>query len=318
MLKFLKKIGAFLLLFTCSSIIVIFFDKKVIGNQFQGSYQAAMIDKINRLQSIKEPKIILIGNSNVCFGINSTMIEEHFSMPVVDMGLDAGLGNAFLENLIYLGLSDGDIVIICHSNFSDDDTILNLDTAWRTLEHHKKIWSIIRKKDYYSLGKAYPSYFFDSIISWAQGGKYNKPAEGTSYSRNAFNEYGDIVKRYENTYTFHEDSVKVPEINDICIDRLNQLNCSISEQGATLVVAGYPIADGEYTPEKAEYEIFEEQLRDRLECDVISHYVDYLYPYELFYDADLHLTAEGAKIRTEQLIKDLDRWGKMGQNRIDS
>ncbi|MCI8557511.1 MAG: hypothetical protein HFI19_07060 [Lachnospiraceae bacterium] len=309
MRKFLKKIVIFFLLFACSGMIVMCFDKKVMGNQFQGSYQAAMLDKTNRLQSIDGPKIILIGNSNVCFGINSAMIEEHFSMPVVNMGLAAGLGNAFLENMLNLGLSEGDIVVVCHSDFSNDDTIIDLGAAWKVLEHHKELWSTLRKKDYFSLAKAYPSYFFDAILSWAQDGKYNKPMEGTSYSRNAFNEYGDIVKRYENTYTFHEDSVKVPQIDDTCIDRLNRLNRSITEQGATLIVAGYPIADGAYTPEKSEYEMFEAQLRERLECDIISHYTDYFIPYEYFYDSDLHLTEEGAKIRTEQLIQDLDRWG---------
>lgn len=313
MVQFLKKIVIFFLLFACSGIVVIFFDKKVVGNQFQGSYQAALIDKTTRLQSINEPKIILIGNSNVCFGINSAMIEEHFDMPVVDMGLDAGLGNAFLENMVNLGLSSGDIVIICHPNFADDDTILNLDTAWRALEHHKEIWPIVRRKDYFSLAKAYPRHFFDAMVSWMEGGKYNKPIEGTSYSRDAFNEYGDIAKRYDNTYTFHEDSVKVPEINDTCIDRLNQLNRSVTDRGATLVVAGYPIANGEYTPEKSEYEMFEAQLRERLECDVISHYTDYFYPYEFFYDSDLHLTDEGVKLRTEQLIKDLECWGGIEQ-----
>ena len=49
-------------------------------------------------------------------------------------------------------------------------------------------------------------------------------------------------------------------------------------------------------------------LRLRLDCDVILHYTDYCIPYEFFYDTKLHLSEEGADIRTKQMIADIRNW----------
>lgn len=61
-----------------------------LSPQYLGNYQASLIDKVERLESIQEPKIVLIGDSNLAFGIDSERIEEAFGMPVVNMGLHGG------------------------------------------------------------------------------------------------------------------------------------------------------------------------------------------------------------------------------------
>lgn len=308
MRKFIEKVLLFLFTFILATSALAACDYFFIGNQYLGSYQASLIDKVERLQSIDEPKIILIGNSNVCFGIDSEMIEEAFQMPVVDMGLSGNLGNAFHENMAKLGVSEGDIVIICHSDYSDDDTIPEPGLAWITVEFHKDFWKLIRQKDVPSMLRAYPKYFVGALFNWMQGGKGNVASDDTCYSRSAFNKYGDICRRGDDTYVFTETSIRVPSISDTCIDRINELNRYIKEQGATLLIAGYPIGSGEYTPDSSEYDLFENELREKVDCDVISHFTDYLIPYELFYNTDLHLSEEGAEIRTKQLISDLKNW----------
>ena len=40
-----------------------------ISPQFTHKYNASFIDKMNRLESISEPKIVLVSNSNLAFGI---------------------------------------------------------------------------------------------------------------------------------------------------------------------------------------------------------------------------------------------------------
>ena len=251
---------------------------------------------------------IVLGNSNVCFGLDSELIEEELGMPVVDMGLHGGLGNAFHERMIQFGVSEGDIVIVCHTTFSDDDSILDPELVWITLEKHKELWPLIASNDYVPLLKGYPKYFVTSTIKWIRGGADNVPSETTCYSRSAFNEYGDIIKRFDAAYEFVDGSVVIPSINDTCMNRLNEMNQYVSDRGAALLVAGYPVGYGEYTPDETEWDAFEDELRSKLDCDVISHYADYFIPYELFYDTRLHLSEEGARIRTEQLIEDLKGW----------
>ena len=99
-------------------------------------YNAALLDKIQRLQNLNEAKIVLIGNSNVSFGFQSQLIEEAYNMPVVNMGLHGGLGNAFHEKMVKINVHEGDVYVICHHTFSDDGKIQDIQLAWITLENH--------------------------------------------------------------------------------------------------------------------------------------------------------------------------------------
>lgn len=313
MKKFVFKLLTFLCCFFTTFICVFGFHYFVIGNQHLGNYQASLLDKVERLQSIEEPKIVLIGNSNVSFGMDSKQIEEAIGMPVVNMGLHAGMGNAFHENMVKYGVSKGDIVILCHTAFDDDGPIPDTSLAWGTIEMHKELWTMIKLIDIPSMARAYPDYFKDSLIYWMEGSLDNTAVDTTSYSRSSFNEYGDIVNRFENTYKFKSDSVRVPSISKKCVRRINKLNAYINKQGATLLIAGYPIGYGEYTPAAELYDEFENELRDAMDCDVISHYTDYFIPYDKFYDTKFHLTDEGVDIRTKQLISDIKSW--MNENK---
>ena len=87
--------------------VMAIFDYFVIGRQYNDNYDAALVDKVERLKSITEPKIILVGDSNVAFGINSKKIEEELGMPVVNLGLHGALGNAFHEQIAKLDIGGG-------------------------------------------------------------------------------------------------------------------------------------------------------------------------------------------------------------------
>lgn len=309
--KFFAKILLLLLVTALFDVLIFLTGLLVIGCQYQGGYNASLIDKVARLKSIDEPKIILAGHSSLAFGINSPLLQNAMNMPVVNLGLHGGLGNAFHENIARLNINSGDIVVICHSEFSDDDSITDNLLAWATLEYHKDLWEILRPKDYLGMMRTFPDYWFRTFFLWLHD-EGNKVPQG-SYSRAAFNEYGDIVIRKEGKHLLSPDVLKnerpkVPAINDTCINRINSFSEYLHNKGATLLIAAYPIAYGEYTPPAEDYDVFQKELSERLDCEVISDYRDYFIPYEYCYDFILHLTAKGADIRTSQLIKDLQQW----------
>lgn len=308
MKQFLKKLCLFLGLFLLSAALVFALHFFVIGNQNLGSFQAALLDKTERLRSIDEPKIILVGNSNLAFGVDSEKIQEALGMPVVNMGLHGGLGNAFLENMGKLDISEGDIVVVCHSDYDDDGTIPDPALAWITVEMHPEFWKLIPVKAIPQMLKAYPSYLYSSAVRFLTGSPKNVPETGTSYSRAGFNAFGDVCVRGEDSFVFTEGSVVVPQVGEKTAARLNELNHYILSRGATMVVAGYPIGSGEFTPAEAEFDAFEAQLREALDCPVISRFADYFLPYSCFYDTVFHLNDEGVKLRTGQLIADLQDW----------
>ena len=279
--------------------------------EYSQGYNASLIDKVARLESIDEPKIVLLGHSNLTFGIESEMIEKEIGMPVVNMGLHGGNGNAFHEEMAKYNIVPGDIYIICHDDYADDNQIHETMTAWSSIENHFKLWRILRFSDAKVMWKSFPVYLKKSLALYSSG--TGNQDTGGVYSRNAFNEYGDIcVPRDGSLYTF-ESPVLPPNIGDTTVNRINKLNEYITSRGATLLIAAYPIGNGELTADPQDFVVFQEILKDRLDCPVISNFTDYMYDYGYFYNTNLHLNSQGAKLRTKQLIKDIKHWLETGE-----
>lgn len=304
---FIKRILAFCLALSVFFSCLILFNIFIIGNRYTETYQAMLLDKFERAESVNKPKIILVGNSNVVFGFDSERIEKEMRMPVVNMGLHGGLGNAFLEEYSKSIIKKCDIVIVSHLSYDDDDKIPDPSLAWITLEWHKNLWkSSVRLKDLPCLLQAYPQYFLRTFKLWSHITK--ELDDGSVYRRNTGNKYGDILIDEPCKIDFSQSGVNIPAVGDTCVKRLNELNSFVKEKGAVLLVASYPIAYGEYTPDKENYLNFEKDLKSRLECDVISDFSDHFIPYDFFYDTQFHLTGKGAEIHTEQVIKELKQW----------
>lgn len=306
---FVKKIVILCGLVASVLFILTVLDVSFIGSQYQYSYNASLLDKMSRLESMDSPKIILVGNSNLAFGIDSEKIEEATGMPVVNLGYLASFGNEFNEKLIQNHVCEGDLVIVAHTNYADSNELGSIQAALVTMDCHPKLYPLMRFQDWIAILPAYPNYLRNAFILKATG-RGNRDTQD-SYSRTAFNAYGDVVRRVESSQMdpeiyFAENQQVLPDINDTCIDRLNAMNAYIEDCGGKMVVAAYPIAYGNYTPfDKSDITLFQTQLSNRLDCDIISTFTDYTYPYELFYDQIYHLTEDGVNVRTKQLIKDL-------------
>ena len=301
-----KKIFLFLKLAIVFALLMIF-SFGIVLPQYTGNYQACMVDKVNRLKSLEGAKIVLVGNSNLAFGMDSAMVETVFGMPVVNMGLHGGVGNAFNEGVAKMNVEEGDIYVILHDNFSDNDTIKNPELAWITIENHYNLWQLIRPKDVPQMVKAFPTYLNKSIEFW--GSQTGNTEQTNAYRRSAFNEYGDnIYPRPVTEGNIDFSSVKINWISDEAVGRINKLHAYLQERGATLVVAGYPIAQCENTPSVEEYNSFQADLEKKLDCPVISNYNDYRMDTSYFYDSYLHLTDAGVQVRTSLLISDLKNY----------
>ncbi len=290
-------------------ICIIYLNK--IFPQYLGEYTSSLIDKVSRLESIDGAKIVLLGDSNVAFGINSALMEEALEMPVVNMGLHGGAGNPFHEEMSKFNIQEGDIYIICHSSFADENTLGEM-YVWISIENHYHLWQILRNNDIMPMIKAFPSYLKKCLNLYASG--TGNVDNGGIYSRSAFNEYGDLELIREGTEYEFLSNIDVSPINKTTINRINKLNEYLNERGATLLVAGYPIGNGRLTADANKFIEFQETLEAQLDCTVISNYVDYMLDYTYFYNTDLHLNTEGADLRTRQLISDIKRWQLQGSD----
>lgn len=306
MKKFLQKIILLVILVVASMVCIDGLFLNIVSPQYLYGYDASIIDKINRIEMIEEPKIILVGNSNLAFGIDSEKIENSVGMPVVNLGLHGSLGNEFHESMAKKYIEKNDIVIVSHTDFDEYDRIVDPVLAWTVIENHYDLWGYVSHREYGKMFMAFPTYMNKAFfLFWNEEG--NQRLNGI-YTRNAFNKYGDnIYPRGKNETDFSADEY-ISIIGKDFIKRINQLNNYCKNKGATLLVAAYPICVGQYTPDRAEYEIFQDQLQKEIDCTVISDYRNYMLDYKYFYGNVLHLNDAGVSIRTELLIDDLLQW----------
>ena len=303
MRKFIARILC-LILIVCLPFALILL---TVAPQYTHGYDASFIDKMKRLESIHEPKIVLVSNSNLAFGIQSEMIEDAIGMPVVNLGLHGGLGNVFHERMPLFNLTKGDIIVISHLDYSDDDTISDSELALITVENYFHYWKIFRAKDYPGIICTLPRYSLKCLYRFILQ-KDCEPAEPTCYTRSAFNVYGDNIFPRDIEAGESKPDLRHPKVNDICMNRINRFYHYCKSKEVTVVISGAPIISGLDGFNKDEYVNFQKKVELHAECPVISDFTDYIFDKKYFYGGALHMTNEGAKLRTEQLIKDLQKF----------
>lgn len=271
--------------------------------QYTALYNAAILDKYDRLNSFDRPKIILVGDSNVAFGFDSGMLQEAFGMPVVNFGLHGNLGQVFLTNAIRDSIGEGDIIILAPAGYHYAIDSLDSVMAWVTIENHYWLWKGVPRENYKDMLLSFPTYLkraIDLFVS-GTGNRYDE----SPWGRVMFDSFGDYsYPRPECRIIGDEYSQRfISETLDEGLrDYWNSFSEFVSGKNASLYMSAPPIL-GEAL--EVDLEHMQRQLDEQLNFPVISRLEDYVYPVGYFYDTGFHLNDPGRAIRTQQLIDDL-------------
>ncbi|MBQ7387415.1 MAG: hypothetical protein IJW03_04525 [Clostridia bacterium] len=279
--------------------------------QYSETFYGALGAKFDRLTSIEEDKIIVVGGSSVAFGLDSELLEEYTDRPCVNFGLYAALGTKLMLDLSRAGVSEGDIVVLAPE--LDAQTLSMYFSSESTLQAFDGRYDMAR----YVRG--------DSRLSLL-GGMYKHTAEKLAYYKNgnapspvgvyrsdSFNEYCDIEwERRENVMPYYYDPntiVTLDEsiVEDEFIDYLNEYIRFCERRGATVYFSYCPtnamaLAEG---TDKETISAFENYLKDNIECEFISFLEDYIMEAGYFYDTNFHLNDAGVTVRTLKLAEDI-------------
>ena len=282
--------------------------------QFGDRYPAALADKIARLRAVRGPKIVVIGNSNVAFGIDSKVLARAFGRPAVNAGLHAGFSGLFQERMAEANPVPGDVYVLCHARYDDDFFSSDPFFTWTAVETRLPAFAILRPSDVPGLVRGLPDYIRAALESaaekaaWPEGRPGRRKASDSAYARRAFDENGDNIFARAPRYEKVEHVVPPPGPTQETADRINALARRLREKGAFVVVAAVPVVEDPATDPPEAFDAFRDRLAGLLECPVISDWRDYRFPRSWFFDNSLHLTNEGATRRTEQLARDLAAW----------
>jgi len=280
-------------------------------SQYENTFVGALDEKIERLHSIEEPKIIIIGGSSAAFGISAKLMEEYTGMPVVNLGLYAALGTKLMLDLSRSGINEGDIVVIAPEldaqtyslYFNNKTTLQALDGNLSLLRYVDVdnlfpliggIWELAASKLRYQLTDT-------------------KPDPKGVYSSKSFDSYCDLVyPRRENIMSLYFDQNQLIDpspdyLTDEFCDYLNEYIDFVRGRGASVYFSFAPMNELGLKKGTTEDDLysFSDTAAELINCKQISDINDYVYGAGYFYDTNFHLNDEGMKLHTIKLSQDI-------------
>ncbi len=276
-------------------------NKKISDNSLYAS-----LDKHERLSSLSSPKVVLVGGSNLPFGIMSQRIEETMGMPVVDMGLHAGLGMSFILSEVEKDIHRGDVVVVSleyhhffsRSMFDGEDVLVAL-----LFDVNRGCLQYVRPRQWFALLPNLCLYAGKKIVNITP-----KVEDGfvDLFTRESFNEFGDEVAHYGLASTVHsgEEPALSKTVYKKSIKRLAEFRDFVESRGATFVLVACPYPEPQYILDEEAIEHIEENLlSEGLSFSIKPQ--DCVFPDSLMFNSFFHLSKEGAENRTTKLMETL-------------
>jgi len=303
MLKLILKYLLIIVIVALWYLFIVYEDMRhdVLGNN--SNYLAAIIDKTDALKKAPPGKILLLGGSNLAFGVDSDQIQLSTKKNIVNMGLHGGTGLNFFFKLSEKYIYKGDIVLcspeyiyFTSDKFYGDSSLI--DTVYYVPEYGSllldvpQVYSIIEKNIYRNnnIRKRGLKHLFDAPL-------FVKDI----YYREGFNKYGDVVSY------LNKPSKKLKKMNSLSgydrsfINKLIEFKRLVESKGAIFIFAYPCFPESQYN---ADSKIIT-SIHNSLVAANVARFIspkDFVFDENCFFDTSYHLNATCREKRTQLLI----------------
>lgn len=314
MKRHLRTLVLFLLLVILSPAMVLI-SGAALPDFYQDSYYAVLPEMYRRLESVEGPKIVVVGGSNVAFGLDSALLEEllaekGFDYTVCPFGLYAAVGSSAMLDLSLGTLNEGDIVILAFEPTSETlSTYFGATAFWKCAENAPELLMKVSDSKRSALFGNYVPYLQERQQIFTSG--VYPQAEGV-YAKASFNERCDLVyDRAGNIMTLGFDTAAPVDLASVTIEEkfAQQVNdyCRAAEAaGARVYLSFSPVNRSALTGDaEASVLSYFQLCNTAFHCQIISNPNAYIMESYWFYDSNFHLNSPGAVVRTCTLAEDI-------------
>ena len=292
------------------------------------NYLAAVLEKDRIIRSAKSPKIVLVGGSNLAFGIDSKMMQDSLGMPVVNMGLYAKLGLKYMLAQVRPYINAGDVVVVVpeydqfYGDFANGDHTLNTallyapnDRVSDFIRSYSIVDVVVRPR----VENARRSFLRAAAAAVGRENQFFPPDTNPVYNRRSFNEHGDVVSHLGRK-GMNPDSIYVGPLpsmttfNAETIDFLNEIAEEAAREKAHAYFMFPSYIDRSHRLNAAAIDSLRARLDKNLKLKIVGNASDFAYPPDHFFDTRYHLNEKGRTIRTALMLRLLagegrrDRW----------
>jgi len=314
MKKFITRVSLFVVL-----LAGIYATVHTLVPEWRRSYRGFAIDymqgirtKHKRANEIQGPKLIFVGGSNLAYSLDSQMIQDSLSVPVVNMGLHGGLGLEHILGEANLVANPGDIVFCCIeyylgegdyrllketcSEFEEVASLMPYSLKQEAMEHFDKTRENIKVYLNAPDKPRKPKIVFSDA-------EFQHLLE-TGYSP-LFSPLGDYTAHLNSEGWFKRkpDELKFQYRYWQGIDQLNEFYAEAREKGINVYFSFAPFSKSAFVAQSNTIERLYQDLINDLDIEMLNTPEELMFEDHLFYDSEAHLIREGRQIRTEDLIR---------------
>jgi hypothetical protein len=271
--------------------------------------------KQERLAQCSSPKVILIGGSNLAFGVDSGLLQKALHRPVVNMGIHAGLGLRYMLAQCKPFIQEGDFIIVSpeyehfYGQFQGSMTLAELLVSYpNALKYFSPLQiallpgfaaELLRVKQwcYFREGRNLVRRYVKHTNDLIWDGKIHDPE---------FNSLGDEISHLSKPPRKFEQAIflRAPAFDESALAELQSFNTMVKAKGARLVVSLPYLWRDVYMANRKRADMSYVALK-RIQLVVPRSPSNSVFPACAFYDAPYHLTGEYRQIRTRQMLSDI-------------
>lgn len=301
MRRFLRDVAVFLLL---QAALFAALDAAYMHRVGREHYLASFLDKTRRLEQTPSPRILLVGGSSTSFGVNSAALERVTGRPVVNLGLNAGLGLRFMLAQASAAVGPGDLVVVIpeYSLFVRGELVdaRTMMLLLRIAPHSARFLPPAKVPQLLDEGLSTVTQRLRTMWSVLRGTYSLDP----KYRRQAFDERGDVTAHLAlHSRRGGDQHVSVPmtaEAEPAC-RHLEAFGRHASVRGARVVIVPPPIPGDDYAAQEQQVIDLWGYVGRQSGIEVAG--VGNKYGRGHFLDTSYHLTKAGRRAYSRNLIR---------------
>jgi hypothetical protein len=272
-------------------------------------YLASIIDKMTLVDSIKTPKLILMGGQSVAFGVDSDLLSRELEMPVVNLALDNKLGSDFMMNELKSKAKKGDVILVTldYNVTSEGEN----ETKLLVSDFYESANEWITYQSFFEPIVAFFSHKFEGIkLLFRHNPSQNSQDKTSLYFRKAFDKNGDLISHLNNQNTKFIAS-NLPTNTDFSkqIDDLNELEIFAKKQDIKILFTFASYSESGFEKNMMSIQKIEKQLNEKANFNIVGTAQYSVLDDALFFNNEYNLNSKGRKIFTYRLLQLLEQGG---------